>query len=46
MDVKALIFIIGLIVLNGLIYYPFFKAYEKKKVEEEQAEAPAQVEAA
>lgn len=46
MDVKALVFIIGLIILNGLVYYPFFKAYEKKKVEEEQAEAPAQAEVA
>ena len=46
LDVKALVFIIGLIILNGLVYYPFFKAYEKKKVEEEQAEAPAQAEVA
>lgn len=36
MDFRALIFILGLIVLNLLVYYPFFKAYEKKKVEEEQ----------
>ncbi|ERI04107.1 PTS transporter subunit EIIC [Atopobium sp. oral taxon 810] len=35
MDIKALFFMIALIALDGLLYFPFFKAYEKKKLEEE-----------
>ncbi len=37
MDFKATILHIVLIVINGVIWYPFFKAYEKVKVQEEQS---------
>ncbi|MFT4005270.1 MAG: PTS transporter subunit EIIC, partial [Lacrimispora sp.] len=38
MDWKAPILIIVLIVVDGIIYFPFFKIYEKKMVEMEQGE--------
>lgn len=37
MDFKAFILIIVLIVIDALIYFPFFKVYEKKKLAEEAA---------
>ena len=36
MDWKAVVLCVGLIVIDVLIYLPFFKAYEKKKIAEEQ----------
>lgn len=36
MDIKAGILIIGLIILDMILYYPFFKLMEKQKLEEEQ----------
>lgn len=38
MDWKAPILIIALMVLDGIIYYPFFKIYEKQLVKEENGE--------
>ena len=40
MDIKAAILIVALIVLDMLVYFPFFKAYEKSllKMETESAE--------
>lgn len=38
MDWKAPVLIAALIVLDGIIYYPFFKIYEKKLVKEELGE--------
>lgn len=38
LDVKAMILILALIVLDMLIYLPFFKVYEKQKLEEERLE--------
>ena len=35
MDVKAGIMVIGLILLDMLLYYPFFKLTEKQKLQEE-----------
>lgn len=37
MDWRALVLVLGLIALDALIYFPFFKIYEKKKIAEEQA---------
>ena len=39
MDVKALILVLVLIVIDILIYLPFFKVYEKQKIAEESLEA-------
>ena len=36
MDVKASIMVIGLIILDMLIYYPFFKVYEKQLIKSEE----------
>ena len=36
MDWRAVVLILGLIVLDGLIYYPFVRAYDKQLVLEEQ----------
>ena len=38
MDWKAPILIVALMVLDGIIYYPFFKIYEKQLVKEENGE--------
>lgn len=38
MDWKAPILIIVLIILDGILYFPFFKIYEKKMVKMEQGE--------
>ncbi len=38
MDWKASILIVVLMVLDGIIYYPFFKIYEKQLVKEENGE--------
>ena len=35
MDVKAGIMVIGLIILDMALYYPFVKLLEKQKLEEE-----------
>lgn len=35
MDFKAVLLVIGLIVMDTMIYYPFFKVYEKQKIKEE-----------
>ena len=35
MDFKAAIMVIGLIILDMVLYYPFFKLLEKQKLEEE-----------
>ncbi|WP_312430234.1 PTS sugar transporter subunit IIC [Lacrimispora sp.] len=40
MDWKAPILIIVLIILDGILYFPFFKIYEKKMIEMEQGEIP------
>lgn len=37
MDIKAAIMVIGLIILDMALYYPFFKLMEKQKLEEENA---------
>ncbi|MGL9730775.1 PTS sugar transporter subunit IIC [Enterococcus sp. DIV0756] len=42
MDVKALFLVIGLIVVDLFIYLPFFKIYEKQKMEEERLEEELQ----
>ncbi|MFC6346868.1 PTS sugar transporter subunit IIC [Vagococcus carniphilus] len=39
MDWRAVVLVCGLIVLNGVMYYPFFKSYEKTLIEQEQAAA-------
>lgn len=39
MDWKAPVLIVALMVLDGIIYYPFFKIYEKNLVKEELGEA-------
>lgn len=44
MDIKALILIVGLIILDGLIYYPFFKVHEKQLVAMEQGEINSEIE--
>ncbi len=36
MDIKAGVLVIGLIILDMILYYPFFKLMEKQKLEEEQ----------
>ena len=36
MDVKALILVCVLIIIDMIIYLPFFKIYEKQKIKEEQ----------
>ena len=36
LDIKAVILVLALIVLDTLIYFPFFKFYEKQKILEEQ----------
>lgn len=41
MDWRSIVLTIMLIVLDGVIYYPFFKVYEKQKVAEEQQEEVA-----
>ncbi len=38
MDIKALILIVALIVLDGVIYYPFLKVQEKELIEVEEEE--------
>ena len=40
-DFKAVILIVVLLVLDLLIYFPFFKAYEKQFLREEEAAAKA-----
>lgn len=42
MDIKALFLIIGLIIIDMLIYYPFFKVHEKQLVAMELGEIEAQ----
>ena len=42
MDIKAGILVIGLIVLDMILYYPFFKLMEKQKLEEEAAATSAE----
>ena len=37
LDIKAMLLIVGLIVLDALIYFPFIKVYDKQKYEEEMA---------
>jgi cellobiose PTS system EIIC component len=34
-DFKAVLFILVELVINGFVWYPFFKAFENKKIEEE-----------
>lgn len=36
MDIKAVILVIALIIIDILIYLPFFKAFEKQKLAEEE----------
>lgn len=38
MDIKALFLIIILIIIDLVVYYPFFKAYEKECLKQEEAE--------
>lgn len=38
MDIKALILVVVLIVLDGVIYYPFLKVQEKELLEVEEEE--------
>ena len=38
MDFKALIFVVILIIIDMLVYLPFFKVYEKQKIKEEMQE--------
>lgn len=35
LDIRAMLLIVGLILLDMLMYYPFFKAYEKQLLKEE-----------
>ena len=37
LDVKAFILAIALIIIDALVYLPFFKVYEKQKLAEETA---------
>jgi PTS system cellobiose-specific IIC component len=46
MEVGTMLFCIALIVLDGLLYFPFFKVYEKQKLEEEASDAEASAEKA
>lgn len=39
MDWRAIVLALSLVVLDGLIYYPFLKVYEKQKLSEEQQDA-------
>lgn len=39
MDIKAAFMVIGLIILDMVLYYPFFKLMEKQKLEEEASKA-------
>ncbi len=41
-DWRAPVFVLFLLVINGLVYYPFFKAYEKQLMEKEAEEGAAQ----
>lgn len=41
MDWRAIVLALSLVVLDGLIYYPFLKVYEKQKLAEEQQDAAA-----
>lgn len=41
MDWRAIVLALSLVVLDGLIYYPFLKVYEKQKLSEEQQEVVA-----
>lgn len=38
LDWRAGVFVLGLIIVDAFIFYPFVKMYEKQKVKEEQAE--------
>ena len=38
MDIKAGILVVLLIILDMILYYPFFKLVEKQKLEEENGE--------
>ena len=42
MDVKAMFLVVGLIVIDLFIYLPFFKIYEKQKLEEEKLDEERQ----
>lgn len=42
MDIRGLILVCVMIVVDALIYLPFFKVYEKQKIKEEMAEEAAQ----
>lgn len=42
MDIKALILVCVLIIIDMIIYLPFFKIYEKQKIKEEQMEESVQ----
>lgn len=42
MDIKAPILVVGLFILDIIIYYPFFKVYEKQMLKMEQAEENVQ----
>ena len=35
LDIKAVLLVIGLIIMDMIIYYPFLKVYEKQKLQEE-----------
>lgn len=41
MDIKALFLVVGLIIIDMIIYYPFFKVYEKNLVKMETEEETA-----
>lgn len=41
MDVRAILLVIGLVLMDALLYYPFLKVYEKQKLIEESAEDEA-----
>ncbi|TPW90603.1 PTS sugar transporter subunit IIC [Schumannella luteola] len=45
LDWKAMLLVLGLIVVDALIYLPFFKVYEKQKLAEERAQADSDAEA-
>lgn len=38
MDLKAVALVVGLIVVDALIYFPFFKVFERQRIAQEQAE--------
>lgn len=42
MDWRAVVLALILVVVDGIIYYPFLKVYEKQKVKEEQEETPSE----